>query len=305
VGGDSTPVDPNIKAQSSDEIVVGLEYEILPDARAGVSYTKRYMNSIIEDMSRDEGTTYLIGNPHEGMAADFPKAVRDYDAGTLYLNKTFSGRWLAQVSYTLSSLRGNWSGLMRPETEQLDPNNNSDFDLISLLANRTGSLPGDYTHQFKAFGAKEFALSNAVNITLGVSYRARSGEAINYLGYHEIYEDGEVFLLPRGAGGRLPWVHNVDARVAFAYKLNAHNRLAFSVDVFNVFNFQQVTRIDQNYTFATSTPLLNGTVEQLENGEARSPDGTPITLASKNPNFGNATRYQPERALRFGAQFSF
>ena len=47
-----------------------------------------------------------------------------------------SNSWLAQVSYTYSYLRGNYAGLFRPETGQLDPNINSDFDLRSLLENR-------------------------------------------------------------------------------------------------------------------------------------------------------------------------
>src|SRR5690348_18025218 len=55
-----------------------------------------------------------------------------YDAVTVYFTKAFSSNWLANVSYTASSLRGNLAGLYRPETAQLDPNINSDFDLKSL-----------------------------------------------------------------------------------------------------------------------------------------------------------------------------
>src|SRR6185369_11752376 len=116
------------------------------------------LNRAIEDMSRDEANTYFIGNPGYGIARDFPKPVRDYDAGTVFFQKAFSSGWLGQASYTLSSLRGNYAGLFRPETGQLDPNINSDFDLRSLLVNHTGPLPGDRTHQLKLYGAKDFVL---------------------------------------------------------------------------------------------------------------------------------------------------
>ena len=62
-GGDQVPVDPALQSQASDELAAGGEYEILPDGRLGLNYTHRYMDAVIEDMSRDEATTYFIGNP--------------------------------------------------------------------------------------------------------------------------------------------------------------------------------------------------------------------------------------------------
>ena len=71
------------RPQSSDEFVVGGEYEVLANTRIGATYTRRDLNSVIEDMSRDDGNTYFIGNPGQGFATDFPKPVRNYDAVTL------------------------------------------------------------------------------------------------------------------------------------------------------------------------------------------------------------------------------
>src|SRR4029078_11684305 len=116
VGSVKSPVDPDIQPQSSDEIALGGENEVLPNGRGALQYTKRFQNRVIEDISRDEAQTYFIGNPGYGIAKDFPKATRDYDAVTLTLQKTFADLWLAQVSYTASYLRGNWAGLFRPET---------------------------------------------------------------------------------------------------------------------------------------------------------------------------------------------
>ncbi|MCK6592195.1 MAG: TonB-dependent receptor, partial [Polyangiaceae bacterium] len=235
--GDKTPVDPDISPQSSDEIVVGGEYEIIADGRLGVQYTKRYMNNVIEDMSRDDGATYFIGNPGSGIATDFPEAKRDYDAVTLYFTKSFSNQWMAQASYTLSYLRGNWAGLFRPENGQLDPNINSDFDLVSLLPNRDGPLPGDRTHQFKLYGAKDFTLTKWLNAVLGVTFKARSGGPTSILGAHALYGNDEAFILPRGSGERLPAIFNFDTHVGFGFRLSKESELTVGVDIFNLFNF--------------------------------------------------------------------
>lgn len=318
-GGDKVPVDPNIVPQSSDELVFGGEYEVIPDGRAGVMYTKRWMNAVIEDMSRDESNTYFIGNPGMGLAKDFPKATRDYDAVTVYFTKSFSDLWLAQVSYTWSYLRGNYAGLFRPETGQLDPNINSDFDLQSLLPNRTGPLPGDRTHVIKIFGAKEFQLGEHVAISLGLTYKGRSGEPINYFGSHELYGADEVFVLPRGSGGRLPWVHTVDSRLAFSYKFTKDYVATISAELFNMFNFSAVTAVDETFTEQDVLPYVSdgsdrSPQEQIciagSDGSCErplvGPDGTTrLTADDLNKNFKQPTQYQAPLSVRFGIRMSF
>ncbi|WP_369945639.1 TonB-dependent receptor domain-containing protein [Vitiosangium sp. GDMCC 1.1324] len=296
----NSPVDPELKPQSSDEILVGAEYELLPRATLGASYTRRYMNDVIEDMSVNEATNYFIGNPGRGIASQFPKAVRDYDAVSVYLNKAFSDLWLVQASYTWSSLRGNYSGLYRPENNVLAPNVTSDFDLISLTQNHTGPLPLDHTHAVKLFGAKEFSLSPTASLNVGLSYRGLSGAPLNVLGSDYIYGTGFTFILPRGSGGRLPWVHNVDAHLGLNYKLTQSVTAAITLDSFNLFNFQAVTSVDQNYTFDNMDPLVNGKTSDLESVKNRA--GTAPAL---NPNYQKPTSYQTPRSIRFGARLSF
>ena len=316
--GDKVPVDPNLMPQSSDEIVVGGEYEIISDGRAGIQYTRRWLNFAIEDMSRDEANTYFVGNPGYGLAKDFPKATRDYDAVTVYFTKAFSDLWLAQVSYTWSYLRGNYAGLFRPETGQLDPNINSDFDLISLLANRTGPLPGNRTHTIKVFGAKEFRIGESFSVSLGLTYKGRSGAPINYLGSHEIYGADEVFVLPRGAGGELPWVHTVDSRLALSYRFSKDYVLTLSGELFNMFNFSAVTTVDERFTNADIQPFVNTDPNKTPQqaiciagtdatctSPLQAPDGTPITAADLNDNFKRPLAYQAPLSVRFGIRMTF
>jgi hypothetical protein len=256
-------VDPDLKSTANDEIVAGAEYELIPNARAGVTYTHRNLVRTVEDMSNNDGQTYFIGNPGSGIADAFPQAKRTYDAVTILFSKNFSDLWLAQVSYTWSQLRGNYDGLFEPGSlgsqtgaPQLDPNINSTFDLRTLLLNRDGPLSQDITHAIKAYLAKEFVISPVFSTTLGGSFNANSGTPINALGAHPIYGSGQAFLLARGSAGRLPWVTSFDAKVSLNYRLSKDSVVTAAVEGFNLFNSQRPTLVDQNYTLGFVGPIL-------------------------------------------------
>jgi outer membrane receptor protein involved in Fe transport len=325
-GGGSIPIDPNIKPQSTDELVAGGEYEILRDARLGLSYTKRWMNYVIEDMSRDEAQTYFLGNPGYGTSTDFPKPVRNYDAVNLYLTKVFADDWLAQASYTVSYLRGNYAGLFRPETQQLDPNINSDFDLRSLLANRNGPLPADRTHQIKLFGAKDWIINPEHHVTTGLSLRANSGAPTGYYGSHPQYGLDETFILPRGTGDRTPWQFGADLSIGYRFQIDKDKSVQATIDVFNIFNFQAATLTDQRYTALDVLPNTTAGNAMNENGvipgvvksgvavpmsncnaDPTAPDCQAYYLqdSERNPNFGRPLAYQPPRVFRFGLRTTF
>jgi hypothetical protein len=288
-------IDPDLKPQSSDELVLGAEYEVLPRGRLGLSYTKRWVNEIIEDMSRDEGNTVFIGNPGRSIAKDFPRPERNYDAVTLYFSKLFSRHWLAEASYTVSYLRGNYSGLFRPEDAQLNPNTNTDFDLRELLVNRSGPLPGDTTHSVKIFAAKDFVFAGGHDVVTGLGFRAHSGEPTSRIGASAApgYID-QIFITPRGSEERLPWIMSFDLRLGYGFHYEESRTIEATVDVFNLFNFQTETAVDQRYTLS---PVQAGL-------PLRNADGTPFS-GTVNPNFGRPAEYQPPRIFRFGLRTTF
>jgi len=342
---DQVPVDPNLKSAANDEIVAGGEYEIIPNARLGISYTYRNLVRTVEDMSNDEANTYFIGNPGEGIADTFPKAKRTYHAVTVQFSKTFADLWLAQMSYTYASLRGNYDGLYRPEDNQLDPNLNSTFDLKSLLLNQDGPLGNDIAHTIKLYAAKEFPILPVLSVSLGLGFTANSGTPINYLGSQVLYGPGQAYILERGSGGRLPWVTSFDGRFAINYQVTRDVKVTVTVDAFNIFNSQRPTFVDNNYTFDTVGPIINGKNGSIpphfggvcpedpanpgsfvcsDNGNgslprAQSvaqnlhvalPDPTAgvanaVTPAAVNVNWGRATQFQAVRTFRFGARVTF
>jgi hypothetical protein len=311
--GGRAPVDPDLKAQSSDEIVLGAEYEVIPSGRLGLSYTHRYINHVIEDLSSDEAASFYIGNPGYGMASSFPKARRDYDAVSLYFEKNWKREWLAQGSYTVSWLRGNYAGLYRPENFQLDPNMNSTYDLESLIDNADGPLPGDHRHQLKLFGAKQFSLPKGMAITTGIGYRGRSGGPTNYFGAHSLYGPKEALVLPRGSGERTPWVHSIDPHVGYAVDITKDSTFEIAVDVFNVFNFQAVTRVDEVFTTQGVRPIRDGSRGDIAGckdparGDCNleTADGSPLQPDQINANHGNPIAYQEPLTVRFGARLTF
>ncbi|WXB12345.1 TonB-dependent receptor [Pendulispora albinea] len=305
-GGGKSIIDPDLSPQSQSEIVAGGEYEIVKNGRFGLSYTRRWMNNIVEDMSNDEGTTYFIGNPGKGIAKGFPEASRNYDAGTAYFMKTFADQWLAQVSYTLSWLRGNSAGLYDPTTGQLDPNINSTFDLKSLLVNQTGDLPGDRRHQIKVYAAKDINVTKESVVQVGASVNVRSGSPTNFLGSHLIYGSDTIYLLPRGTGDRLPWNGNVGTHVGYNVKFENGMTLGLTMDIFNLLNFQTELSRDNRYTAVDVLPIANGSRADLDQpGAIRRQDGSAFEPSQKNPNFGNANNYQEPRQFRFGIRGSF
>jgi hypothetical protein len=304
LGGGATPVDPDLQPSSTHEIVVGGEYQILGESRIGLSYTRRWLSNIIEDMSRDEATTYFLGNPGRGIAASFPKATRDYDAVSLVFSRTFHDAWLGQASYTLSWLRGNYNGLYKPENGQLDPNILSDFDLQSLLPNATGYLPGDRRHQFKLFGARDFAIQQRHHVLAGLGARASSGTPTDYLGSHPIYGADVVYVLERGSGERLPWQYSADVQLGYALSLGGHRDISVTVDVYNLLNLQAAAARDTTYTRTDVLPIPGGKTSG-DLSKLKTKDNTAFDPADVNPNFGKITAYQAPRIVRFGLRVNY
>jgi len=301
-----TAVDPALEPASQDEWVAGVEYEILPNTRASLAYTHRQIVDWFEDMSTTNGGIYFIGNPGRGLGEALPSPRRVYNSFVASVDKTFADLWLAQLSYSYQNLHGNIEGLYQNQTGQLDPNLNADFDLQNFLVNREGPLPGDIRHTIKAYVAKQFVLSPTWNVTLGVAYTGSSGPPIDFLGPNSFYGDSSVFIFPRGAAGRLGWVHSIDVNGALTIRFSGATALSLSVNVFNLFNFQRVTAVDQDYSHDIGVaPVPNGNPAKDKGKIVDDLFGQPLPAWAINKNFLRPATYQPVRQVRFQARVSF
>lgn len=350
-----SPLSPDLQGAYTQQFGGGVQYEILQDLTLGVDYLGRRMGRIIEDMSSDDGNNYYIANPtvsaswtptsgpYAGITfnpnnaaglsqttsniytVNWPAPTRSYDAFSFTVNKLFSKKWLAQASYTWSSLRGNYPGLFRGENGQLDPNITSEYDLVSLLGNKNGPLNGNKTNQIKLAGSYNATLSPDVTLVPSGNVQIYSGIPVSAVAAHPIYGSGESYLLPRGVVGNLDWSWQIDVGAKVMWAISGPYTLQFSLDIFNVINAQAVQWVDMNYTFDYATPMQNaqcGNKTSATNKDPLSalnqacPDlpyarSTTDQRLTQNLNFGRPaantglSAYQSPISARFGVQLSF
>ncbi|WP_375765149.1 TonB-dependent receptor [Archangium gephyra] len=300
-------IDPKLVAPSTTELVAGAEYRVRSETKLAATYTRRSLDSAIALLSREAEGEPFLGNPGLGGASDFPKAERTQDAVTVALSRVFTGDWLAQASYTWSRLYGNYTGYFRPVSTWGEPALQPDFLLASQLSNRTGPLPEDRTHTVKVFGARALVITPKLSTSLGLSYQGRSGTPINYLGGNALLGMGETFVLPRGSSGeRTPWVHTVDTDLRVSYQPAKGQELSLSLEVFNLFNFQAVTRVNEHYTYANVLPLEPAVAPgALTPDMVRTASGGQLTEGALDKEFKKPIQYQAPRQVRLGLRYAF
>jgi hypothetical protein len=198
-----------------------------------------------------------------------PKLKRIYKGVDIFLERPMQNGWYGKIDYTLSKSTGNAEGMLYSDSGQADVAVTANWDSPELMVGSDGVLPNDRRHQIKALGFYEFSPEWRVSATVvSMSGRPRSpigfygGEGVlpvatipggvppaeltptyihdNFVAYngpYYHYVDGE--LAKRGSLGRLPWTTTLDLGVRYSPNF-AKNQLQFGVDVFNVFDTQEV-----------------------------------------------------------------
>lgn len=285
-----TVVEPELVLPSTSELLVGGEHALLGQNLVSATYTRRSLESALMPLSNEEGGTFFLGNPGRGLARERPEAERTYEAVTVLLHhvpywtndtRYLFDRWGAQVSYTWSRVYGNYEGPLQLAPGWGEPVLRPTLGLSSPLQDALGPLSADRTHTVRLMGGKEFFFGQRLSASLGVSYRGRSGTPIQSLSESSTLSGSTVFALPRGSSGeRTPWVHDIDLRAVVNYQAHSSLRMAsLSLEVFNVFNFQAVTRVNE---FSTG---LDG--------------------STPNPEFKKPIQYQTPRQVRLGLRCTF
>jgi hypothetical protein len=182
-------------------------------------------------------------------AEDFggmPKVQRDYYALDLYLEHPFDGTWMGRVSYTFARSWGNAEGQVRSDIGQTDVSVTEDWDYWQLMDSARGYLANHRRHQLKAFGAwqatPEWLLSGTVRIQSGTPESCLGWFGPDQTnpggGYGTDYHWCRGKPSPPGSS-TTPWTTNLDLGVAYRPSFADH-KLAFKLNVFNVFNRQTV-----------------------------------------------------------------
>ena len=303
--GVGTRVQDGLEAMYSDEYMAGFERQIGKSVSVGLKGIYRHLGQVVEDISVDGARTLFIANvgrettyrtnPVTGQPlaepVTFPAAEREYTAMELTVGKAFGDNWQWNASYVLSWNEGNYGGLFREDTGQLQPNNTSAFDLPSLLKGATGPLPNDRRHQIKTYGTYRFPFG----MTLGAFAEYLTGTPISKLGASTVYGRRERFIGNRGDFGRTPSLWHIDLHLEYPLRLSGRSELRFIADAFNVTNQAEAVAVDQEWTFLQ----LPATLDVNECG------GTQPDCARANRTYGLPTAFQDPRALRLGVKLSW
>lgn len=220
-----------------------------------------------------------------------PKAERKYEALEFTFERPFDGKWSLQGSYVLAKSKGNYEGAVKSDIGQDDTSITQDFDAYFLANGAYGYLPNDHRHTFKLFGAYQVT----EQFRVGANFFAQSGRPYGCIGYSPFDEDpggapsawycprnGESVLTPRGSQGRTGWVTSTDVNLTYdliPYR-EGFGAVSASMDVFNLFNERNVTRV-------------------VEQGEVHDVPGTAV------PTWGRQRSFQAPRSVRFSLRYSF
>lgn len=280
------PTDPGQIQALEQEVALLRRLQSAPGA--GLNTQQRYLDAI----SRLEG--------YRSIGSLYSKPRRDYDALILTASKKLSHRFSLLASYTYSRTLGNYSGNYSATNGRLAPHTLSAFNSVDLLANQSGPLPSDRPHDFKLAGFYEQPITKSIKMSFGLTFSAYSGRPINVLGAHPVYGNLEVFILPRGSGGRTPPITQLDLRVGYEQALPRNVMLVVFAECINALNQQAVTNVDDMYTVSVVGPLQGGRVEELLS--LKTSAGARPTL---NPNYGQPTAFQEPFYLRLGGRLAF
>ena len=260
-GGSVTPVDPDLKGQYIEEWLAGFEYDLGRNFVVGAKYGHRELGRVIEDFLIPEAGEYFIANPGTGVGTEMgfydghstaaaPKAKRTNNAFEVNARKRFSNNWQFLASAVFSKLEGNYDGTYQVSTGQLDPNINSAFDYADFLVNADGKLSNDRLFSLKLDGSYEFSKGGLTGLNLGLSTHLYSGLPLNAYGYSFAYQNWEYYLVPRGSAGRGPKDWETDLQARYPIRISGPRRLVLQADIFNVFNRQAITALDERYNLA-------------------------------------------------------
>ncbi len=196
-------------------------------------------------------------NTPDGKPDGFPKAVRNYKALELELNRRFSNGWQGFANWRIASLKGNFEGHLRNDNGQTDPAISSLFDFttgdLNLLGDQfaVGPLNTDRLHIINVFGSYSFGKDRGWHtlngLNLGLNAHFETGLPINKLDPHPVYlNTGEIPVGGRGSQGRTPTYARFDLHTDYSWAVTEKTKLKFIADFFNIFNSQKVRRPDEN-----------------------------------------------------------
>ena len=246
VGGNTQPVNDNLKPTYLDEINIALQQQLGNTMAVGIRGIYRKWNDIVDDarVFVDGNKITVPQNFDSGVLARYYKGIE------LTFDKRFSRNWQASFNYTLSRAEGNASATNN-RTSQLFDYANETCNVTGTPTvgripcpeatdhNRYGYLSYDRTHQFKAFTAYTLPLS-WVAITAAPTFLWQSGLPYQQQRNFTIHGDTDTYFYTKRGSSRLPNYYELDFALEAVFKPWGPIEIGAKGEVFNVTNQQQV-----------------------------------------------------------------
>ena len=235
-----------------------------------------------------------------GLIMGYKKPKRTYKAVEFQLDRAWDDKWAFNASYVWSKSEGNIEGPVNSDAGYADTNLVQFYD-HPAVNERYGVLFNDHRHQVKlrgsyklndmwSFGATYSGISGGPITAFGVRWpddnRSAGGPSefsgggsgwICVANCTGNWDERVLEYTPRGAFGRMPWVHNVGASVTWTLPSESID-LKARFSVFNVFNNQATVNVHSRYE---STP------------------------GNQMPYFGQGRRWQAPRSAQLVVTYNF
>lgn len=244
----------------------------------------------------------------------FDRPIRNFDAFTFEVKKRFAKNWLLVANYTYSRLIGNYEGFVDPVTGAINLGASVQYDTPEVVRNSYGPLSYDTPHRIKIDGFYSFNLGAAGRLTLGTSFRFASGYPISLRVSTSRLSSQfpgafPVYLLPRGAGGRVQPNYTWNLSASYAYPLRRDVELEVAVRLLNVTNAKATLRVDEVYSFQNARPIAGGELSDLAYAKVQNTANPNAffdrTIVARQGNYGVEQQFQLPLAASFEVHLRF
>jgi hypothetical protein len=293
-------IDPNMKPMKQHEVVAGADWAVTPQYFITARYARKRLDSTIEDMAITDNLGFYIGNPGSTFAdllhrptvipnasgvnylntvpfcQECPAVVgpsRRYDGLELSISRRTTGKWFGTLSYSYSSLRGNYAGLTN--TDPTDggggrhaPDNGRAFDIPTMTylpsgKKDDGPLSTDRPNTAKAYGyvpLKWLHMTTTIGIVQSIYQGTPIGTCLPVVGTSSACQwaegRGNFVQFSRAPNGdfvkgnvimndRTPAYIQSDLSVHHAIRTGEKTRLEFEFNALNVLNQHAVTAVNE------------------------------------------------------------
>jgi hypothetical protein len=331
IGADT--IDEKAKLTYTNEILFGVDREIMPNTTLGVRYLFRNMPQVLEDIANCPmvaydlpqtsgicgSVEYILTNPKssipvapgtEFLGAKFDDPVHKYNSLEFTLNRRVAS-WAAMASYRWSRLRGNFEGFYRDDNGQSDPGISSLYDFPTNDPSYTAigvprfGYPGDIRFLGDKNGIlpldrphqiKLYANRTWAGFNLGTGINLSSGKPLTPMAANPNYgSKGEIPVLARGSG--IQTIDGFKKRTPFESQVDLQASYALRMA-----GERRVTLLTDVFNVFNERRVLNYNQNtQLDNGPADPDFGKPISTIFA----GNPPQFQAPFNMRVGVRFEF